>query len=82
MILNKLRESPGMMVPVGMALITLGLMTILFALFGARFPFLAYFSSDLSDYQRGFITGFALVVEVTGVVVMIGAAAVAASKRK
>ncbi len=79
MLLKKLQKSPEKMVPVGMMLITAGLMLIVFGVLWPRIPFLAHLWPDGNDFLRGFVFGIAIALEITGVVIN---ATAAANKRK
>jgi hypothetical protein len=68
------------MVPLAMMFTTLGLMLIVIGVVWSRTPLLAGLSWPISnDFLRGFLFGFALVLEIAGVAM---AAQAAALKRK
>ncbi|MGD0522343.1 MAG: hypothetical protein ABSA48_13885 [Terracidiphilus sp.] len=79
MFLNKLQKSPEKAVAVGMMFVVVGLMMIILGVCWPRIPFLAHLWPDGNDFLRGFVFGFALVLEIAGVVIN---ATAAANKRK
>jgi len=79
MLLNKLQKSPEKMVPVGVMLLTTGLMILVIGIFWPQSPFLAHLEPDWNDFLRGFLFGIAIVLETLSVVILVTAAA---NKRK
>ena len=79
MLLKKLKESPEKMVSFGMMLVVVGLMLIVLGVLWPRIPFLANLWPAWNDFQRGFVFGFAISLEIAGVVINTTAAA---NKRK
>ncbi|MDR3751918.1 MAG: hypothetical protein P4K94_10575 [Terracidiphilus sp.] len=79
MLLKKLQKYPEKMVPVGMTLLTTGLMMLVIGIFWPQSPFLAHLAPDWNDFLRGFLFGIAIVLETLSVVVLVSAVA---NKRK
>ena len=81
MILNKLENAPEKKIPVAMALIVVGLSMSAIGINWSRFaPSVPHVGTDWSDFFRGAIFGFAIVLEIAGVA--IAASAAAAKKRQ
>jgi hypothetical protein len=82
MILSRLQNSPEKMVPAAMALVTTGLMMIVV---GIVWPVhslsVASGSTNWSDFFRGVTFGFAIVLEITGVVIAGSAARAKGAKK-
>jgi len=79
MILSKFQDSPERKIPIAMALVTTGLMTIVVCIAWPRSPLLvAHLGTNWNDFWRGVILGIALVMEIAGLV--IGGSAKAAGK--
>ena len=79
MLLKKLKESPEKMVSFGMMLVTIGLMLIVLGVLWPKLPFLANLWPTWNDFLRGFVFGFAISLEIAGVVIN---ATAAQNKRK
>ena len=79
MFLKKLKESPEKMVSFGMMLVTIGLMLIVLGVLWPKLPFLANLWPTWNDFLRGFVFGFAISLEIAGVVIN---ATAAQNKRK
>jgi hypothetical protein len=81
MILNKLPNDPAKMTSVAMALIAVGLSMSAIGISLSRLaPSVPHVGTDWSDFFRGAIFGFAIVLEIAGVA--IAASAAAAKKRQ
>ena len=77
MILRNLLESPAKAVPIAMMFTTVGLMLIALGEVWPKIAFLAALAWPVSnDFLRGFVLGFAIVLEIAGV------ALAAAARRK
>jgi hypothetical protein len=74
MLLKKLKESPEKLVPLGMLLVTVGLMLIVLGVLWPKLPFLANLWPTWNDFLRGFIFGFAITLEIAGLVINVTAA--------
>lgn len=72
-------QSPKTAVPVGMALLVLGLCLNPILLVSTRNLHLAHMGPDMADFWRGFMVGLGIVLEIAGIVVMLPA--VIAGKR-
>ena len=79
MLLKKLKESPEKTVAFGMLLISVGLMLIVLGVLWPKLPFLANLWPTWNDFMRGFVFGFAITLEIAGLVIN---ATAAANKRK
>ncbi len=79
MFLKKLQESPEKAVALGMSLVVIGLMLIVLGVLWSRIPFLAQLWPAQNDFLRGFVFGFAIVLEIAGLVINTTASA---NKRK
>jgi len=79
LLLNKLQKSPEKMVPIGIMLLTTGLMLLVIGILWPQSPFLSHLAPDWNDFLRGFLFGIAIVFETFSVVVLVSAAA---NKRK
>jgi uncharacterized membrane protein len=79
MLLKKLKESSEKMVAFGMSLVVFGLMLIVLGVLWPKLPFLANLWPTWNDFMRGFVFGFAITLEIAGVVIN---ATAAANKRK
>ena len=77
MILGKLQQYPEKRIPVAMALVTTGLMILIAGIvWPAHALPIAHSGTDWGDFFRGFVFGFAIVLELSGLVIL------AAAKRK
>lgn len=72
MLLDKLQRNPEKRVPLGMALLTVGLAIGVIGINWPRIP--AHLSPDWSDFARGFLYGLAITLEAASLVVLAKAA--------
>ena len=79
MFLKKLHESPEKAVAFGMSLVVAGLMLIILGVLWPRIPYLAQLWPTRNDFLHGFIFGFAISLEIAGLVINSTAAS---NKRK
>ena len=79
MLFKKL-QSPRTAVPVGMALIVLGLCLNPILAVSTRNLHFAQMGPDMADFWRGFMIGLGIALEIAGIVVMLPAAV--AGKRR
>lgn len=79
MLLKRL-QSPKTAVPVGMALIVLGICLNPILLVSTRNLHIAHIGPDMADFWRGFLVGLGIVLEIAGIVAMLPA--VIAGKRR
>ena len=79
MLLKKLKESPEKMVACGMLLVTVGLVLIVLGVLWPKLPLLANLWPTWNDFLHGFVFGFAITLEIAGLVINTTAAA---NKRK
>ena len=79
MLLKKL-QSPRTAVPVGMALVVLGLCLNPILFVATRNLHLPHMGADAADFWRGFMVGVGIALEIAGILVMLPA--VVASKRQ
>jgi ABC-type Na+ efflux pump permease subunit len=75
------QRSPAKMVPVAMMLITLGMMILMIGVAWPRLSAVAHVGTDWSDFWRGFMVGFAIVMETAGLVIALKAAVAARAKK-
>jgi putative Mn2+ efflux pump MntP len=80
MLLNNLQKSPEKAVPIGMMLVTIGLMMIIVGVCWSRFSFLAHLWPNRNDFLRGVTFGIAIGLEAIGVMIALKAAASRARK--
>lgn len=81
LILRGRQKSPAVLVPVAMMLITLGLGFMVAGVVWPRSALpVAHLGTAWGDFFRGFLFGIAIVMEVSGVVIAMAAAATRAKK--
>lgn len=72
MLLDKLQRNPEKIVPIGMALLVVGLAIGTIGINWPRIP--AHFPAEWNDFARGFMYGLAITLEVFSIVVLAHAA--------
>jgi hypothetical protein len=72
MLLDKLQRNPEKSVPLGVALLTVGLAILMIGINWPRIP--AHLPADWNDFARGFLYGLAITLEAASIVVLAKAA--------
>jgi hypothetical protein len=76
MLLDKLSANPAKVIPVAMALLSTGLMLLVFAILWPKSGYLsAHVGPDTSDFLRGLLYGISITFEIASVVILVKFAA-------